>query len=87
LERNVSRQSVSPSDVSSIPKYRVYLSLPPIDIQQRYTVPEASLYLRQSIAKTYLDISGGRLKILKDGARTYVHGSEIARVSAGAEAA
>ncbi len=65
------------------PKLERYRQLPPLDIQQRYTIPEASLYLRQSIAKSYQEISAGRLRILKSGTRSYVHGSEIVRVSAG----
>lgn len=63
-------------------KFATYLLLPTLDVQQRYTIPEASLYLRQSVAKTYKEISAGRLRILKSGARSYVHGTEIARVSA-----
>jgi excisionase family DNA binding protein len=52
--------------------------LPPLDPLQRYTVPEASAYLRQSKSKTYQDIANGVLSVLKDGRRTYVPGSEIA---------
>jgi hypothetical protein len=63
-------------------KFATYLSLPTLDVLQRYTIPEASLYLRQSVAKTYQEISAGRLRILKSGARSYVHGNEIARASA-----
>jgi hypothetical protein len=79
----MSRQTVS----DSLPKYKTYFSLPPIDLQQRYTIPEASLYLRQSIAKTYQEIAAGRLRVQKSGSRTYVHGAEIARISAGPVAA
>jgi hypothetical protein len=68
-------------------KLSAYRMLPALDLRQRYTVPEAALYLRQSVAKLYEDISAGRLSVMKAGARTYVHGSEIARVSAGAETA
>jgi len=53
----------------------------PVDSNQRYEIGEASAYLRQSVAKTYLDIKAGRLQILKDGWRTFVPGSEIVRVS------
>lgn len=62
-------------------KIATYARLPPLDLMQRYTIPEASLYLRQSVAKTYLDITASRLKTIKDGARTYVAGQEIARAS------
>lgn len=58
-----------------------YATLPPLDPQQRYEIPEACRYLRQSRAKTYQDVKAGRLRVIKDGARTYVPGSEIARRS------
>lgn len=78
----MSRHAVSTPEA---PKHRTYLALPALDVQQRYTIPEASLYLRQSIAKTYQEIAAGRLRIQKSGARSYVHGAEIARVSSGIE--
>lgn len=53
-------------------------SLPPLDEKQRYTIPEASEYLRQSRAKTYVDMRAGRLPFIKDGRRTYIPGSVIA---------
>ena len=53
----------------------------PLDPLQRYTVPEANAYLRQSNARTYEQIKAGELKVIKDGGRTYVPGSEIARKS------
>jgi hypothetical protein len=56
-------------------------ALPPVDPHQRYEIPEASVYLRQSVAKTYTDIKGGKLKIIKDGWRSFVPGSEIIRRS------
>ena len=55
-----------------------HLPLPPLDLNQRYTIPEANAYLRQSRAKTYQDIKDGRLPIIKDGKRTYVPGRAIA---------
>jgi hypothetical protein len=45
----------------------------------RYPTAEASALLRQSRAKTYLDIKAGTLLTIKDGRRRYVPGSEIAR--------
>ncbi|MGK2926498.1 MAG: helix-turn-helix domain-containing protein [Lysobacterales bacterium] len=63
-------------------------TLPPLDTLQRYSVPEASAYLRQSRAKTYQDIAAKRLPIIKDGRRTYIPGTAIAeRSSIGAAAA
>jgi len=55
--------------------------LPPVDLNQRYEIPEASAYLRQSVAKTYTDIRAGKLRVLKNGWRTFIPGTEIVRVS------
>jgi hypothetical protein len=52
------------------------------DERLRYPITEASLLLKQSRAKTYQDIAAGTLRTIKDGARRYVPGSEIARRSA-----
>lgn len=51
--------------------------LPPLDPNQRYTIPETNAYLRQSRAKTYLDIAAGKLPVIKDGSRSYVPGTAI----------
>lgn len=56
--------------------------LQPLDERQRYTVEEAIRYLRSSRASVYKDIKNGRLKTIRDGRRrTYIPGSEIARLS------
>ncbi len=52
-------------------------ALAPLDPQQRYTILEASAYLRQSRSKTYLDIGAGTLPTIKDGKRRYVPGTAI----------
>ncbi len=52
------------------------------DERLRYSIPEASALLRQSRAKTYLDIRAGLIRVIRDGARTYVPGSEILKRSA-----
>ena len=52
-----------------------------IDSHQRYTIPEASAILRQSVAKTYTDIKAGNLRIIKDASRSYVPGVELIRRS------
>ena len=52
--------------------------LPPLDMNQRYSINETCAYLRQCRAKTYQDIKAGRLPIIKDGKRTYVSGRVIA---------
>ena len=56
--------------------------LTPLDVAQRYTVDEAIRYLRTSRASIYELIGKGELKILRQGRRTYVPGSEITRLSA-----
>jgi hypothetical protein len=62
-----------------------------IDAHQRYSLAEANAILRQSAAKTFSDIRQGKLRVFKDGARTYVTGAELIRRSAppldGAQAA
>ncbi len=55
--------------------------LPPLDELQRYSIPEAIAYLRKSRKTVYDDIRAGRLRVLKEGKRTFVPGSEIARRS------
>ena len=52
-----------------------------VDANQRYTLMEAVPLLRQSFSKTYDDINSGALRVIKDGRRTYVPGSEIIRRS------
>lgn len=51
--------------------------LPPLDPRQRYTIDEATTYLRQSRAKTYKDIAAGNLDSFTDGRRRYVSGTAI----------
>ena len=55
--------------------------LPPLDSAQRYSIEEAIAYLRSSRKTVYDDIRAGRLRVLKEGKRTFVPGSEIARRS------
>lgn len=52
--------------------------LPQIDVNQRYTIDEASAYLRQSREKTYRDIRDGKIKAISDG-RKYITGKELIR--------
>ena len=59
-------------------KLQKYRNLPRLDVLQRYTIPESSLFLRQSEAKTHQDIAANKLRAIKDGGRTYVPGSAIA---------
>lgn len=55
--------------------------LPMLNPLQRYTVHQANEYLRQSSATTYSQIKRGELRVIKDGGRTYIPGSEIIRKS------
>jgi hypothetical protein len=52
-----------------------------LDLLQRYSIPETNALLRQSNARTYEQIKAGELRVIRDGGRTYVPGSEIARRS------
>jgi prophage regulatory protein len=62
-------------------KSRDLRTLAPVDSAQRYTIKEATSYLRISHASIYKEISAGRIRVLKHGKRTFVPGSEIARLS------
>lgn len=53
----------------------------PVDLCQRYTIPEACGYLAISHTKLYEAIAAGRLKVIRDGKRVFVPGSEISRLS------
>jgi hypothetical protein len=67
---------------SANPKPRKIVPSPgPIDTNRRYPIKVANELLSQSNSKTYEDIAAGRLKIIKDGKRTYIPGSEIVRRS------
>lgn len=45
----------------------------------RYRVDRAAPLLDQSVAQTWLDIREGRLRVIREGGRTFVPGSEIVR--------
>jgi len=51
------------------------------DERLRYTINEASTLLRQSRAKTYIDMQDGKLHVIRDGKRVYIPGTEIVRRS------
>lgn len=57
-------------------------TLPPLDPAQRYSIPEGIAYLRSSRKTFYDDVKAGRIRLIKDGRRSYVHGSELIRRSA-----
>jgi len=53
----------------------------PFSPHLRYGVPLAAHYLGQSEAQTWIDIREHRLGVIREGARTFVPGSEIVRRS------
>lgn len=55
--------------------------LPPLDERQRYGIAEAAAYLRICRARVYQKLAAGELKIIKDGRRSFIPGTEIARLS------
>ena len=55
-------------------------NLPPLDINQRYSIDEACAYLRKCRASLYTDIKNG-MPVIKDGRRTFVPGAVIAERS------
>ena len=55
--------------------------LPPLDPQQRYTISETTAYLRCSRAHVYALLDRDELRVLRDGRRIYIPGSEIIRRS------
>ena len=75
-KRNVSRPAAQAAALA-------HLAL--LDLNQRYTVPEALAYLRTSRKSLYTLIAHGRLVPIREGSngkgRTYIPGTEIARLS------
>jgi Helix-turn-helix domain len=56
--------------------------LAPLDPLQRYTVKETLAYLRTSRQSFYSKIlNKGKIAVIKEGARTFIPGSEIVRLS------
>lgn len=55
---------------------------PAFDPRLRYTIPIAIDFLGYSRAKLYQEIQAGTIRVIRDGRRVYVPGSEIARKSA-----
>lgn len=62
---------------------RARLQLPPLDLSQRYTLDEAALYLRISMAQLYVDLAARKVEAFKDGRRTFISGRAIAARSTG----
>ncbi len=76
-------QRNSPQSIEPAERKAKLKPTPPafIDPLQRYSIPETNAFLRQSNARTYKQIKIGELRVIKDGDRTYVPGSEIVRRS------
>ena len=53
----------------------------PLEPHRRYIIPEAAALLRQSESSTFRQIRTGDLRVIRDGGRTYIPGSEIIRRS------
>lgn len=56
-------------------------TLAPLDTLRRYSVETAAAYLGISRARVFARIRSGEVTTIKDGRRTFVPGSEIARLS------
>jgi excisionase family DNA binding protein len=55
--------------------------LPALDLNQRYTLAETCDYLRISRPSLYKKIDAGEIRLIEEGARRFVPGTEIARNS------
>jgi hypothetical protein len=47
----------------------------------RYSIPETAALLKQSVPKVWVDIREDKLKVIREGGRVFVPGSEIVRRS------
>jgi hypothetical protein len=59
---------------------------PLVDARQRYDIPEGSAILRQSQAATFKDMARPdddprKLRVIREGGRTFIPGSELIRRS------
>jgi hypothetical protein len=51
------------------------------DPRLRYDVPEGAGLLKQSVSQTWIDIRNDRLRVIREGGRVFIPGSEIVRRS------
>ncbi len=60
------------------------LPVPPavIDANQRYSLAESAAILRVSLPTLYKRMAEEDIEVIRDGGRTYVHGTELIRQSA-----
>jgi hypothetical protein len=56
---------------------RTKAALAPIDCNKRYDIETSLRILGVSRARLYQDIAADRLRVMKDGRRTFVHGSAL----------
>jgi len=63
------------------PKRSAPTPLPPLDPLQRYAVNESARYLKRAPSTCWLLIAKGHIRVIREGGRTFVPGSEIARLS------
>jgi excisionase family DNA binding protein len=68
------------AEEKTLKKHKIVPSRPPSPIE-RYTIDEACAYLRCSPAKIFPQIADGTIRVIREGRRTYVPGSEIVRLS------
>jgi excisionase family DNA binding protein len=80
MSTNIGLRPTSGDRESSAPG-PVFVALAPLDINQRYTISETCSYLRTSRARLYQHIATGKIRVLKDGKRSYISGAEIAAQS------
>jgi excisionase family DNA binding protein len=73
------KPAVESSDGNPTPSARGPLA--PLDVHQRYEIDEAARYLRISRSRLYQKIAASEIRLLKDGRRSFVPGSEIAAAS------
>lgn len=72
---------MSAAKAPSLQLLQVQVPPPVLDERQRYSVLEALALLRTSRRTLYGMIAKGELHPIKQGRRTYIAGSEIARLS------
>jgi len=60
------------------------LPAPPavLDPNQRYSLAESAAALRLSLPAVYRKMADGQLPVIRDGGRTFVHGTVLIRHSA-----
>jgi hypothetical protein len=68
------------------PNTAAALETAPVDINRRYPISTGLSILSTSRATFYAAVKAGRIKILKQGRRSYISGQELARLSSVSDA-